>query len=92
MNLNFDFVKPQQPVFPARRWNVLDYGARGDSRQMNTGAFRAAIEACHAAGGGHVDIPAGCYRTGPIHLLSNVDLHLAQGPMFFSAVTIRIIR
>lgn len=79
MNLNFDFVKPQQPVFPARRWNVLDYGARGDSRQMNTGAFRAAIEACHAAGGGHVDIPAGCYRTGPIHLLSNVDLHLAQG-------------
>jgi polygalacturonase len=36
-----------------------------------------AIAACAAAGGGHVVVPAGEFLTGPVHLQSNVDLHLA---------------
>lgn len=74
-----DHPAPELPRIPDQRFSVLDYGARGDGRTDNTGAFRAAIEACHRAGGGHVDVPAGCYLTGPIHLLSRVDLHVREG-------------
>jgi polygalacturonase len=42
-----------------------------------TAAIAKAIEACAAAGGGHVVVPAGEFLTGPIQLKSNVDLHLA---------------
>ena len=42
-------------------------------------AIRAAIDACSAAGGGRVVVPAGRFLTGPIHLKSNVNLHVARG-------------
>ena len=42
--------------------------------------FRAAIEACAAAGGGRVVVPKGSwYCAGPIVLRSNVHLHLQAG-------------
>jgi polygalacturonase len=49
-------------------------------------AFKAAIQACHAAGGGRVVIPAGnWYCAGPIVLLSNVHVHLNAGAhVYFS--------
>ncbi|WP_432380985.1 glycoside hydrolase family 28 protein [Duganella sp. P38] len=44
------------------------------------GAIRAAIDACHAAGGGRVVIPAGNWLScGPLVLRSNVHVHLAAG-------------
>jgi hypothetical protein len=55
------------------------FGAVADGSTDNTAAFRGAIEACSAAGGGHMVVPAGVYSTGAIHLLSNVDLHLEVG-------------
>jgi polygalacturonase len=67
------------PDFPARLFPVTAYGAKGDGREDATGAFRAAIEACHGAGGGRVVVPPGVYLTGPIHLKSNVDLHVSEG-------------
>lgn len=66
------------PRFPSRWFDVTTYGAVGDGTTMNTEAFRAAIQACHDAGGGHVLVPAGAFLTGPIHLLSNVDLHVTD--------------
>jgi polygalacturonase len=66
------------PRFPARDFAVTAYGAREGGVFKNTQAIAAAIAACHAAGGGRVVIPAGTWLTGPIHLLSNVNLHLAQ--------------
>jgi unsaturated rhamnogalacturonyl hydrolase len=65
------------PVFPDRDFPITDFGARpgGDI----TAAIRAAIAACHAGGGGRVIVPAGEWRTGAIHLKSNVNLHLAEG-------------
>jgi len=43
-------------------------------------AIRAAISACHAAGGGRVLIPAGNWLCcGPMLLRSNVHVHLAAG-------------
>jgi polygalacturonase len=67
------------PSFPARAFPLADFGGRGDGRTDNTAAFRSAIEACHRAGGGRVVVPAGDYATGPIHLKSGVDLHVAAG-------------
>jgi polygalacturonase len=67
------------PTFPARDFVLTDHGARADGRTDATAAFRAAIAACHAAGGGRVVVPAGEFLTGPIHLRSNVNLHVSAG-------------
>lgn len=69
----------QAPKFPARDFKITDYGARAAEDTDNTEAIRKAIAACHAAGGGRVVVPPGIFPTGPIHLQSNVNLHLTEG-------------
>lgn len=68
-------VRP--PRFPSRRFRITDHGAAPGADC--TPAFRDAIAACNAAGGGRVIVPRGEWRTGAIHLKSNVDLHLESG-------------
>ncbi|MDE3068015.1 MAG: glycoside hydrolase family 28 protein [Verrucomicrobiota bacterium] len=70
-------IKP--PVFPDRRFLITGYGATGDGAADCTEAFRKAIDACSASGGGKVIVPPGIFLTGAIHLKSNVDLDLARG-------------
>lgn len=65
--------------FPKQDFNIADFGAVADNQYNNTGAIAEAIQACFTAGGGRVVIPAGHYATGPIHLKSNVNLHVAKG-------------
>jgi polygalacturonase len=60
-------------------FNVLDYGAIGNSHTLDTPAIQSAIGACSRAGGGTVYFPAGNYATGSIFLCSNVTLHLDAG-------------
>lgn len=68
------------PEFPDRRFDIASFGAKADDQTDSLPAIQAAIERCHAAGGGHVQIPAGAFMfDGPIRLQSNVDLHLAAG-------------
>ena len=67
------------PVFPDRVFPVTKYGAIGDGVRDCTAAFRDAVAACVAAGGGQVLVPAGRYLSGAIHLRSRVNLHLADG-------------
>ncbi|MCW3849428.1 glycoside hydrolase family 28 protein [Sphingomonas sp. LB-2] len=67
------------PEFPARDFDITAYGAKGDGTTLNTAAIARAIEACAAAGGGRVVVPAGRFLTGAVHLKSNVNLHLAEG-------------
>ena len=69
----------QEPVFPDRTFDIRDYGAIGDGITVNTNAFASAIAVCADAGGGKVLIPEGIWFTGPIHLKSNINLHIAQG-------------
>ncbi len=68
-----------QPTFPNRRFNLPDFGAVGDGKTDCTSAFCNAIAKCAKSGGGRVIVPAGKYFTGPIHLRSNVELHLQDG-------------
>jgi polygalacturonase len=67
------------PTFPNRDFTVTDYGAVGNGQKDCTEAIRKAISAAHKAGGGRVVIPPGSFMTGPIHLKSNVDLHVSDG-------------
>ena len=63
-----------RPVF-----NVLDYGAKNDASANAADAFRAAIAAAKAAGGGTVFVPAGHYASGPIEMVSNLTLDFDAG-------------
>ena len=66
------------PEFPDRVFNIMDYGVTADGITDNTEAFKKAIAACHESGGGKVLVPEGKYLTGPIHLKSNINLHLVK--------------
>src|SRR6185312_2133616 len=65
------------PTFANRDYSILNYGAKADGKTDCLPAIKAAISTCSKSGGGRVIIPAGTYFVkGPIHLLSNVNLHL----------------
>jgi polygalacturonase len=72
-------ARVKAPDFPHRYFDITRFGAVAGGSAKATDAIRRAIAACHAAGGGHVVVPAGTFLTGAIHLLSNVDLHLEKG-------------
>lgn len=67
------------PKFPEKDFKIMDYGANGNGETDNSEAIKNAIVACNEAGGGKVIIPKGRFLTGPIHLKSNVNLHLEEG-------------
>ncbi|HCM60156.1 MAG TPA: glycoside hydrolase [Bacteroidales bacterium] len=63
--------------FPPDTFNISDFGAvANDTSILNTKAIEAAIMSCHSRGGGVVYVPAGTWLTGPITLMSNVNLHV----------------
>ncbi|MEL1254402.1 glycoside hydrolase family 28 protein [Flavobacterium sp. DGU38] len=65
-----------QVRFANKIYNINDFGAIADGVTINTTAFVKAIKECSLNGGGKVIVPNGKYLTGPIHLESNVNLHL----------------
>ena len=67
----------QAPTFPDRDFPITDFGAKAGAD--SSAAIRAAIDACHQAGGGRVVVPRGEWFTGAIHLKSNVNLHVSDG-------------
>lgn len=60
-------------------YDIRDYGAKGDGKALDTAAIQGAIDACNAARGGMVLIPAGIFMSGTLELKSNVTLHLSAG-------------
>lgn len=80
-NLPFSMPDITEPRFPDRSANILDYGAVPDGHTLNTKAFSDAIAACAQTGGGTVNVPPGTWRTGPIRLESNVNLHVEKGAL-----------
>jgi len=73
----FDFPDLNPPLFQDKVFDIRDFGAKAnDSTFLNTEAICKAVVACNNAGGGTVLVPKGIWNTGPIHLKSNVNLHL----------------
>lgn len=64
------------------------YGLQNDTTKLSTKALQQAIDACHASGGGTVEIPKGYYRIGAIYLKSNVNLHLSKGTTLIASENI----
>jgi regulation of enolase protein 1 (concanavalin A-like superfamily) len=58
---------------------VTAYGAAGDGRMLDTASIQRALDDCARLGGGKVLFPKGTYRSGTVHLRSNVSLVLEQG-------------
>jgi hypothetical protein len=63
-------------------FDIRDFGARGDGATNDAPSLQAAIDACHAHGGGRVLVPAGgTYLSGSLRLRSYVDLHVERGAL-----------
>ena len=73
------FPKVELPQIPQRVYRIEEYGAVKGGEVSNTEAIRKAIEAAHDSGGGRVVVSAGIWLTGPVELLSHVELHVEQG-------------
>jgi len=72
----FNFKRPE---FPDKSVSIVDFGAQPGGTFKNTIAINKAIRKMSTSGGGKVIVPEGKWLTGPIVLLSNVNLHLAEG-------------
>lgn len=74
------------PTFADRDFPITEFGAVEGADADASEAIAAAIDACAEAGGGRVVVPAGIFMTGPVHLRSNVNLHVSEG------ATLRFVR
>ena len=72
MNKEFEVILPKRSK---REYDIRDYGAISGGKVSNTSALAKAIKAA-AKEGGKVLVPSGIWLTGPIELLSCVELHL----------------
>lgn len=68
-----------------RVFDIADYGAEPGTSA--TAAFRSAIAAAKAAGGGVIYVPPGRYTSGPIQLFSNMTLNIEAGAIIEFPVT-----
>jgi len=69
----------QPPNFSEKVFSIQDFGAKNDSTFDSRTAVLKAIQASSKVGGGKVIVPSGIYYSdGPIHLESNINLHLEE--------------
>ncbi|MDW7693890.1 glycoside hydrolase family 28 protein [Flammeovirgaceae bacterium SG7u.111] len=66
------------PTFKEDIFTITDYDAK-ERAENNQVFIQAAIDACHANGGGVVLVPAGTWATSYLDMKSNVNLHLVEG-------------
>ena len=78
-NLPIGVAQPAVANIPALTVSLTDFGAVGDGVTDCTEAFAKAISHLNKQGGGHLNVPAGIYLTGPIKMKSLIDLHVERG-------------
>ena len=66
-------------------YNVMNFGAKADSKTMDTQAIQKTIDACAESGGGTVFFPSGTYLAGSIHLKSHITLYLDNGAILLAS-------
>lgn len=67
---------------PARVFNIREFGAKGDGVAKDTAAVQAALDACAAAGGGTVLVPAGNYLIGSVRMGGRTRLEMERNANF----------
>lgn len=67
-----------------RIFDVRDAGGAGDGKTLDTAVLQQCLDACGAAGGGVVRLPAGTYLSGPLTIRSRTTLRLEQGAMLLA--------
>jgi polygalacturonase len=78
--LNEIIKRIQLPTIPSFKIEVTKLGAKGDSISNAKPAFDKAMALCKKNNGGTIIVPKGVYTlNGPIHFVSNVNLHLEDG-------------
>lgn len=66
-------------------YDVKNYGAKGDGKQIDSDAINRAIDAATANGGGTVYLPAGTYLSYSIRMKDNITLYLESGSILLAA-------
>jgi Glycosyl hydrolases family 28 len=69
----------------ARDCLITEFGAKAADDTPDTAAIQAAVDACAAAGGGRVVVPAGRFVSGTVFLKSHIELHLARGALLLGS-------
>lgn len=81
--------EPRQSTTSARPYfEVRDFGAVGDGRQLDSDAINRTIDACAAAGGGQVRFSPGRYLSGTVRLKSHVTLILEAGAVLLGTTNL----
>ncbi len=69
----------------AKVYNVKDYGAKADGKNIDSQYINKAIEIASNNGGGTIYFPAGKYLCYSIRLASHINLYLEQGAKIIAA-------
>jgi Glycosyl hydrolases family 28 len=80
-----DTVAANNGGFPSL-FDPMRFGAIGDGKTLDSRAINAAINACTRSGGGVVYLRPGLYKSGTIHLKSNVTLYLEAGAVILGSL------
>lgn len=59
--------------------SILEFGAIGDGKTLNTACIQKAVDRVAESGGGRVSVPKGIFVTGTIRLQDHIELHLEEG-------------
>ena len=66
-------------------YNVMNFGAKGDGKTLDSPSINKAIEEAASNGGGTIYLPAGTYLSASIRLKSNISLFIDQGATILAA-------
>lgn len=84
--LPFEMENVHKPQIQPRTVNIEDFGGVGDGVTVNTSFFAEAIDVLAQNGGGRLMVPKGIWRTGPIILKDNIELHVTnEAVLLFAA-------
>ncbi len=68
------------PEIPQQTFLLSVYGGKGDASTDNKPVFDRIVDECVQKGGGTIVVEPGTYLVnGPVHLKSNINLHLQEG-------------
>jgi hypothetical protein len=69
----------QSRIAASRDFDIMDFGAVGDGKTLDSAAIQRAVDAAFGAGGGRVIVGGGRqYLIGTVELKSGIEFHLAN--------------